>query len=97
MKLKINKYTFENITSKDWVLDNGACIQCMTLLHIGYSVGRYRIIKEYPTIMSQKQFKQLVKENTLVYDKELTKKYYPRDTSLCKVYRFNVEENNNEI
>ena len=96
MILKINKYTFNNITNKDWVLDNGACIQCMTLKHRGTDGSRYRLIKEYPTIMSQKQFKQLVKQGKLVYSKELSDKFYPGETGWCKVYKFNVTENDNE-
>ena len=89
MELKINKYTF-NVKNSDWILDNGACYQCMTLKHSAYDYS-IRCRKDYVTIMSKKQFNQLVKENKLIditgYFHKKYNKYHG-----CKIWKFNVEE-----
>lgn len=84
MELKINKYIF-NITNKDWVLDNGACYQCLTLTHAVYEPRLYQV-KHVPTLMSKNQFKQLVKDNNLieVFNTEQNK-MYPG----CRIWKFN--------
>lgn len=89
MKLKINRYEFD-VTNKDWILDNGACYQCMTLTHrmLEYKVA----LRDVPTMMSKKQFKQLVKENKLI---DYTEQYFKNHPNYfhkgCKIWRFNVE------
>lgn len=89
MKLKINRYEF-NVTNKDWILDNGACYQCMTLTHPEWSC-RNILLRDTPTKMSRKQFKQLVKDGILVEVKNTNvNKRYPE----CRIWKFNVEEEN---
>lgn len=98
MKLKINRYEFE-VTNKDYIMDNGAVYQCVTLKHLGYpnAGGRFAwITKPMSTIMSKKQFSELLKKNQLVLmDKEKYPKTYARHglygDSDIKLYRFNVE------
>lgn len=89
MKLKINKWEFD-VTNKDWILDNGSVYQCMTLYHHSPSASMSSCYKA-TTIMSKKQFNQLLKENKLVdITKEFNKKY-PNKWIGCKIWRFNVE------
>lgn len=85
MKLKINKYEFD-VTDKDWILDNGACYQCITLKHRVYEQS-VRESREYPTKMSKKQFKQPVKDGVLVELKgtELNKRWLG-----CRIWKFNI-------
>ena len=90
MELKINKYMF-NVTNRDWVLDNGSCYQCMTLKHSAYDYS-VRCRRDYVTIMSKTQFKQLVKENKLI---DYTEKFHikhPGHYIACKIWKFNVED-----
>ena len=93
MELKVNKYIF-NVTNRDWILDNGACYQCMTLKHSAWDQS-VRCRRDYITIMSKKQFKQLLRENKLVDVTEYFHKKYNRYNG-CKIWRFNVEDVNNE-
>lgn len=91
MTLKIGRYTFDNITNKDWILDNDVCYQCMTLKHMSDDGSRYHIKEFVPTIMSKKLFKQLVREGKIVRfenfeNSEKFKRYYAG----CKAWRFNV-------
>ena len=59
MKLKVNRWEFD-VTNKDLVLDNGAIIQCITLKH---QTSWYdNLCAGRTTIMSKKQFKQLIKD-----------------------------------
>lgn len=93
MKLKINRWTFD-VTDNDWVMDNGAVIQCLTLKHDtswydNLGAGR-------TTIMSRKQFNQLVKENKLVL---IPKDYLPlkyRYATDVTMYRFNISKGDNK-
>ena len=87
MKLKINRQEFD-VTNKDLVLDNDAIIQCITLKH---QTSWYdNLCDGRITIMSKKQFKQLIKDGILVKipDNEKPTGY---KESFCKLYRFNVE------
>lgn len=91
MTLKIGRYTFENITNKDWILDNGACYQCITLTHRSDDGSRFHIVKNVPTIMSKKQFKQLIKEDKIVRYTELEfSPTWKSNSSGCKAWRFNI-------
>ena len=89
MILKINRYTF-NVTNKDWILDNGACYQCMTLKHKTTTMP-YHIVKEYPTIMSKIQFNKLLKENKII---DITDYFHNKHYKYlgCKIWKFNVGE-----
>lgn len=91
MDLKINRYNFKNITNKDWILDNGALYQCMTLTHVERGSSPYYISRTVPTIMSKKQFATLLKQGLIVRDEEMENT--PKFKSLlmsCKAWRFNV-------
>ena len=88
MKLKINRWEFD-VTNKDLVLDNGSIIQCITLKHEtswydNLCAGRI-------TVMSKKQFKQLLKDGLLIELKEEQKPVKYRGIQYCRVYRFNVK------
>lgn len=85
MRLKINKYEFE-VTNKDWILDNGACYQCITLKHRVYEQS-VRESREYPTKMSKKQFKQLVKDGILY---EVTNSPQNERWKGCRIWKFNI-------
>ena len=87
MKLKINRQEFD-VTNKDLVLDNGAIIQCITLKH---QTSWYdNLCAGRTTIMSKKQFKQLIKDGLLIELKGEQKIKY-RGIESCKLYRFNME------
>ena len=88
MKLKINRYEFNNITDKDWILDNGACYQCIILTHPEWSC-RNILLRDAPTKMSKTQFKQLVKEGKLV---EWQNSPYKSKYTSCKIWRFNPQD-----
>lgn len=87
MKLKINRWEFD-VTNEDWVLDNGAIYQCLTLKHWAYNSG-LRIYQQVTTVMSKKQFNQLVKENKLTkFHNGRLSLYYPD----CTFWKFNLGE-----
>ena len=95
MELKIGRYTFTDVTNKDWILDNGACYQCVTLKHMENFGGRYCIMKPTWTQISKKQFKDLYKKGIIVEYPELETdpRYVERYGQYgMKAYRFNVEE-----
>ena len=89
MRLKINKYEFE-VTDRDWILDNGATYQCITLKHTVYEQS-IRESVYYPTKMSKAQFKKLVKDGILyeVKDSPQNKRYKG-----CRIWRFYTKVNN---
>lgn len=91
MKLKINRYEFE-VTNKDIILDNGSCYQCLTLKHPQRNTQSYTWIKhDIPTMMSKKQFEELLKNNQVVLlSEEKFPKLYSRYKG-CMLWRFNVE------
>ena len=93
MDLKINRDFFKGITNKDWILDNGACYQCVTLKHRETSGSPYYIPRDCWTVMGKKQFNDLLKKGLIVRFEELeqSEKFKERYSS-CKAYRFNVEE-----
>lgn len=98
MKMKINRYEFD-VTNKDIVMDNGAIYQCLTLKHASHPTGSYTwITNMIPTIMSKKQFKELLKINQLILlDRDLYPNTYLKynkilDNKIVKLYRFNVKE-----
>ena len=95
MKLKINRFVFDNITDKDWILDNGCCYQCPTLKHIENSGSPYYISHEYWTIMSKTQFNKLLKQGIIERFEALenTERFKQRYSG-CKAYRF--KEQNDE-
>lgn len=89
MDLKINRYLCENITNRDWILDNNACYQVMTRTHYStfHLISRQEII-----IMSKKQFKQLLKEGKLIRFIELeNSEKFKTHYGGCKAWRFNVD------
>lgn len=93
MKLKINRYTFDNITDKDWILDNGCCYQCMTLLHTELDTS-YKIPHRYATIMSKKQFKELLKQGIIVrFEAFENTERFKRLYGGCTAYRFKEKDN----
>lgn len=96
MDLKINRYMCENITNKDWVLDNGSCYQVYTRTHTVYET-HYRIPKECKIQMSKTQFNRLVKAGMLVRFTELEKsaaweRRFGKYCQFLKAWRFNVEQ-----
>lgn len=99
MNLKINRYMCENITNKDWVLDNGSCYIVYTRTHTIYE-SSYGIPRECKIIMSKTQFNRLVKEGMLVRFTEIekTKKWKERfgRYDCMSAWRFNVEEGERE-
>ena len=92
MKMKINRYEFE-VTNKDIVMDNRACYQCLTLKHASHPTGSYTwITNMIPTLMSKKQFEELLKANKLILlDKEKYPNIYAKYAEGIKLYRFNVD------
>lgn len=90
MDLKIGRYFCDNLTSKDWILDNGACYQIMTRRRKDYT----RAIPAYiPIIISKKQFAQLKKEGIIVPAPDVDLSNYFSD---CKAYRFNDTDTEEE-
>lgn len=85
MKLKINKYEFE-VSNNDWILDNGSCYQCMTLTHKEWSCKNI-LLRDAPTIMSKKQFKQLVKDGILY---EVTNSPQNERYKGCRIWKFHI-------
>lgn len=95
MELKINRYNFD-VTNEDWILDNGACYQCMTLTHKTLNLHH---ISDMPTIMSKKQFMELKKENLLIDDTETFKQLYPHRFGCwegLKIWRFDIKNDNKQ-
>ena len=95
MNLKINRNVCENITNKDWVLDNGSCYQVYTRTHTVYET-RYGIPKQQLIQMSKAQFNKLVKMGALVRFTALERsaawiKIYGK-YGIFKAWRFNVEK-----
>ena len=91
MMLKIGRYIFKNITNEDWILDNDACYQCMTLKHMGDDGSRFHFKKPMATIMSKKQFVQLVKEGKIVRFEEFeNSEIFKVNYKSCKAWRFNI-------
>lgn len=86
MKLKINKWEFD-VTDQDWILDNGACYQCMTLKHSVYEQS-IRESRMQVTKMSKKQFKQLVKDGILY---EVTNSPQNERYKDCRVWKFKID------
>lgn len=97
MKMKIGRYEFD-VTNKDIIMDNGSIYQCVTLKHDSSYGGDYARLKyKVSTLMSKKQFKELLKRNQLILlDKDLYQntylKYNILDNKIVKLYRFNVKE-----
>lgn len=91
MKLKINRWEF-NVTNNDWVLDNGSIYQCLTLRHHSPTASMSSCYNT-ATIMSKKQFNELVKLGKLIdATEEYSKKFLSDRFNNCKIWRFNVEE-----
>lgn len=86
MKLKINRWEFV-VDNEDWILDNGAIYQCMTLTH-SILCNHYHS-KDVPTIMSKSQFNKLRKEGLIVEWKDAP--YKSKYITSCKIWRFNVD------
>lgn len=80
-QIKIGRDIF-TITNKDWILDNGSCVQLASqTIRKGFD--------EYHPVLSKKLFKDL-KIVGLLYQDEETKKLEKRYTK-CLVYRFDIE------
>ena len=95
MKLKIGRYEIEDITNKDWILDNGACYQMWTRTYI-CDETRYRIAKNVHIRVAKALFNRLVKQGLVVRYEELEKTEAWKKRFGCsggiKAWRFNVEQ-----
>ncbi len=84
IKLKINRYIFDDINENDVIMDNGACIQMLTrTVFRGYTSECVK--------MSKKLFNEFKRYDFIFADKELTKKHYSH-ADCVMLYRFNIDK-----
>lgn len=91
MELKIGRYIFNDISNKDWILDNGDCYQVMT--RRPQDRNRY-ISVGIPVVISRKLFNQLIKTGKIIryFEYENSEIFKKRYTTQCKAWRFNVDK-----
>lgn len=87
MLLKIGRNEY-NVSNRDWILDNGACYQCMTLKYSVYDPRLYEN-RSQVQVMSKKMFKELLKKDQLIEVFDIPMRYKG-----CRIWRFNFDENN---
>lgn len=88
MIVKCSRRKFD-VTSDDLILDNGACYQIITQL---YDSG----FSKLTPILAKSTFKKLLKEGKIVKTNRLYKNSLGVVDHQYTVYRFNVEDENND-